>query len=98
MDKDEFTPQYRKLMERLTNEPAPEVKPILEINAEHPLIERLVALDTRKELSGGDLATVQEIEDLSHVLFYEAMLAEGEHFEVPQDFAERLNRLLAKSS
>jgi len=98
VDKDEFTPQYRKLMERLTNEPAPEVKPILEINAEHPLIERLVALDTRKELSGGDLATVQEIEDLSHVLFYEAMLAEGEHFEVPQDFAERLNRLLAKSS
>jgi len=96
VDKDEPTPAYRRLMERLTNEPIPEAKPILEINAGHVLVERLVALDTRKELSGGDLAVVQELEDLAYVLFYEAMLAEGEHFEVPQDFAERLNRLLAK--
>jgi len=96
VDKDEPTPAYRRLMERLTNEPIPEAKPILEINAGHALVERLVALDTRKELSGGDLAVIQELEDLAYVLFYEAMLAEGEHFEVPQDFAERLNRLLAK--
>jgi len=97
VDKDEPTPAYRRLMERLTNEPAPDVKPILEINAGHALVERLVALDTRKELSGGDLAVVQELEDLAYVLFYEAILAEGEHFEVPHDFTERLNRLLAKS-
>lgn len=98
VDKDELTPAYRRLMERLTNESAPETKPILEINAEHPLIERLIALSTRKELSGGDISVVQELEDLSYVLFYEAMLAEGEHFEVPQDFAERLNRLLAEAN
>jgi len=85
-------------MERPTNEPAPESKPILEINAEHALVERLVALDTRKELSGGDIVTVQELEDIVYVLFYEALLAEGEHFEVPQDFSERLNRLLAKAN
>jgi molecular chaperone HtpG len=97
VDKDEPTPAYRRLMEKLTNEPAPEVKPILEINAGHALVERLVALDTRKELSGGDLAVVQELEDLAYVLFYEAILAEGEHFEVPHDFTERLNRLLAKA-
>ncbi len=96
VDKDDPTPAYRKLMERLTNEPVPESKPILEINAGHPLIERLIALDTRKTLSGGDLAATQELDDLANVLFYEAMLAEGEHFEVPQDFSERLNRLLAK--
>ena len=98
VDKDELTPAYRRLMERLTNESAPETKPILEINAEHPLIERLIALSTRKELSGGDISVVQELEDLSYVLFYEAILAEGEHFEVPQDFAERLNRLLAEAN
>lgn len=83
-------------MERLTNEPVPESKPILEINAGHPLVARLVALDTRKALSAGDVSVTQELEDLALVLFYEAMLAEGEHFEVPQDFSERLNRLLAK--
>lgn len=98
VDKDEPTPAFRRLMERLGEEPVPESKPILEINASHPLVEKLLALDTRKELSGGDLTVVQEIEDLAHVLFYEAMLAEGEHFEVPQDFAERLNRLLEKLS
>ncbi len=96
VDKDEPTPAYRKLMERLTNDPIPESKPILEINAGHPLVERLVALDTRKTLSAGDVAITQELEDLANVLFYEAMLAEGERFEVPQDFSERLNRLLAK--
>jgi molecular chaperone HtpG len=85
-------------MERLTNEPMPESKPILEINAAHPLVERLVTLDTRKELSGGDIDVVQELEDLAYMLFYEAMMAEGEHFEVPHDFGERLNRLLAKAS
>jgi molecular chaperone HtpG len=85
-------------MERLTNEPMPESKPILEINAGHPLVERLVTLDTRKELSGGDIDVVQELEDLAYMLFYEAMMAEGEHFEVPNDFGDRLNRLLAKVS
>jgi HSP90 family molecular chaperone len=49
-------------------------------------------------LSGGDIVTVQELEDIVYVLFYEALLAEGEHFEVPQDFSERLNRLLAKAN
>ncbi len=97
-DKDEPTPAFRKLMERLTNEPMPESKPILEINAGHPLVERLVTLDTRKELSGGDIDVVQELEDLAYMLFYEAMMAEGEHFEVPNDFGDRLNRLLAKVS
>lgn len=98
VDKDDPTPAFRRLMERLGEEPLPPSKPILEINAAHPLVEKLVSLDTRRELSGGDLAVVQQIEDLACVLFYEAMLAEGEHFEVPQDFAERLNRLLAKAS
>jgi len=96
VDKDDPTPAYRKLMERLSNEPIPESKPILEINAGHPLVERLVALDARKAQSAGDARAAQELEDLANVLFYEAMLAEGEHFEVPQDFSERLNRLLAR--
>jgi len=97
VDKDDPTPAYRKLMERLTNEPVPVSKPILEINAGHPLIARLVALDSRKTLSAGDIAVTQELEDLAFMLFYEAMLAEGEHFEVPQDFSERLNRLLSNA-
>lgn len=41
---------------------------------------------------------MQELEDLAYMLFYEAMMAEGEHFEVPNDFGDRLNRLLAKVS
>ncbi len=96
VDKDDPTPAFRRLMERLGNEPVPESKPILEINPAHAMVEKLVTLDTRKELSGGDPSVVQEIEDLAHVLLYEAMLTEQEHFELPQDFAERLNRLLAK--
>ena len=44
-----------------------------------------------------DTEVVQELEDLAFVLYYEALLAEGEHFEVPHDFSERLNRLLSKA-
>ncbi|MCX7775913.1 MAG: molecular chaperone HtpG [Spirochaetaceae bacterium] len=97
IEKDEPTPQYRRLMERLTDEPLPPSKPILEINPSHHLIEKLVTLDTRRELTNGAIEVVQQLEDLSLIILYEAMLAEGDHFEVPADFTERLNRLLSRA-
>jgi molecular chaperone HtpG len=61
----------------------PDMKPILEINPEHPLIERL------KADPGG-----ARFDELASVIFDQALLAEGGQLEDPATFVRRLNDLL----
>ncbi len=56
-------------------------KPILEINPHHPLVRRL------KTEQGN-------FEDWSHIIFDQALLAEGGQLEDPVAFVKRLNELL----
>lgn len=56
-------------------------KPILEINPHHPMVQRL---KTEEE----------NFEDWSHILFDQALLAEGGQLEDPAAFVKRLNDLL----
>jgi len=63
----------------------PDMKPILEINPEHPLVEKLIKA-RKKEL----------IEDLSSILFDQALLAEGALPEDPAGFVRKVNALLIK--
>ena len=58
----------------------PEVKPILEINAEHPLVKKLV-----------DSA---HFDDLAHIIFDQALLAEGGLPADPAAYVKRVNALL----
>ena len=67
---------------------APESKPILEINPNHPLVTRLKYEDA----SGGRFA------DWSHILFDQAMLAEGGSLSDPAAFVKRLNEMLLASA
>jgi molecular chaperone HtpG len=60
---------------------APEVKPVLEVNAGHALV---------KKLEGSD-----HFEDLAHILFDQALLAEGGLPEDPAAYVRRVNALLA---
>ncbi len=62
---------------------APEVKPILEINPHHPLVQGLK--------SEADAA---RFSDWSYILFDQAMLAEGGQLEDPASFVKRLNELM----
>jgi molecular chaperone HtpG len=59
----------------------PEVKPVLEVNAEHPLV---------KKLDGSE-----HFDDLAHILFDQALLAEGGLPDNPADYVRRVNALLA---
>jgi molecular chaperone HtpG len=59
--------------------------PILELNPKHPLVERL--RDTNDEAAFADLA---------HVLFDQAMLAEGGELDDPAIFVRRVNRLIVE--
>src|SRR5262249_40404024 len=60
---------------------APDVKPVLEVNAEHPLVKKL-------ERS-------PNFNDLAHILFDQALLAEGGLPEDPAAYVKRVNALLA---
>ena len=60
---------------------APVSQPTLEVNAEHALVKRLE----------GEAA---HFEDLAHILFDQAVLAEGGHLEDPAAYVRRVNALL----
>jgi len=59
---------------------APETKPVLEVNPEHPLVKRL----------DGSV----HFHDLAHILFDQALLAEGGLPEDPAAYVKRVNALL----
>lgn len=59
---------------------APETKPVLEVNADHPLV---------KKLDGS-----VHFHDLAHILFDQALLAEGGLPEDPAAYVKRVNALL----
>ena len=62
---------------------APMPKPILELNLEHPLIQRL-----EKEQDE------EQFKELAYLVFDQALLAEGGQLEDPAGFVHRLNRLI----
>ncbi len=60
-------------------------KPILEINPQHPMVQKLKA-------------EVDNFQDWCHLLFDQALLAEGGQLEDPVAFVKRLNELLLSKS
>jgi molecular chaperone HtpG len=60
---------------------APDVKPVLEINAGHALVKKLESTD--------------RFDDLAHILFDQALLAEGGLPDDPAAYVKRVNALLA---
>lgn len=63
---------------------APESKPILEINPGHKLVKRLEAETEDAKFS-----------DLAHLVFDQALLAEGGQLNDPASFVKRMNNLIA---
>ena len=58
-------------------------KPILEINPQHPIVQRL-----------SDETDEQRFSDWSHILFDQALLAEGGQLDDPASFVKRLNDVM----
>jgi molecular chaperone HtpG len=82
VDDNDMGLQMRKIMEASGQE-VPEVKPIFELNPEHPLVVKL-DLEQDEERFG----------DIAEILFAQATLAEGAQIEDPAEFSARLNKLL----
>ena len=81
---DEHAPSRH--LERLLREagqPVPASKPILEVNPDHPIVQRL-ARETQHD----------RVNEWSQILFDQALLAEGGELDAPAEFVKRLNRLM----
>jgi molecular chaperone HtpG len=68
----------------------PEAKPILEINPTHALVLRLKDEATGVDATGGE----SRFDDWAHLLFDQALLAEGGTLDDPAGFVRRLNQLM----
>lgn len=68
-------------MLKAAGQAAPESKPILEVNPDHPLLQKLKYEEA-------------QFNDWSHILFDQALLAEGGTLSDPSSFVKRLNEML----
>ena len=74
--------QMRRLLEA-AGQPVPDSKPVLEINPQHPLVQRL-------HQGGNDAHT----EDLVSVIYEQARLAGGDSLQDAAGYVRRINKLL----
>lgn len=83
---DENDPSYQMIqMMKAMGQAGPDLKPILEVNGDHPIVVRLK--DTSDEAV---------IADISEVLFTQALMIAGMEVKEPAEFVKHLNNLLSK--
>ena len=83
---DENDPSYQMVqMMKAMGQPGPDLKPILEVNGDHPLVARLK-----------DTSDDAEIADVSEVLLTQALMIAGMEIKEPAEFVKHLNNLLSK--
>jgi molecular chaperone HtpG len=70
-------------MLKAAGQKVPSSKPILEINPQHPIVQRLTGESDE-----------QRFADWSHILFDQALLAEGGQLDDPAGFVKRLNEVM----
>ena len=85
VDENDPSLQMERMMRAMGQQLRGEVKPILEINAEHPILQRLKDTDDEAFIA-----------DTAFVLLDQALLLEGSTLKDTADFVKRLNKLLAR--
>ncbi len=76
--------QMAQMLKAMGQTTMPDIKPILEVNGEHPIVAGLKNVDDEEQIA-----------DTATVLLEQALLVEGVKLNDPADFVKRLNRLLA---
>ena len=86
VNEDEMGMQMRRILES-AGQKVPGSKRIFEIHPEHPLLAKL-----------NDEPDEDRFNDLTMVIYDQAMLAEGSQLEEPASYVKRLNKLLLELS
>ncbi|MCR4578854.1 MAG: molecular chaperone HtpG [Treponema sp.] len=83
---DENDPSYQMIqMMRAMGQSGPDLKPILEVNGDHPILARIKDSDDEALIA-----------DVSEVLFTQALMIAGMEIKEPAEFVKHLNNLLSK--
>lgn len=85
-DENDPTAQMQQMLKAMGQTEMPEIKPILEINPDHAIVKQLQ-----------DSSDKSLLEDVSHLLLDQAILAEGAPLKDPHAFAKRLNRVMEQA-
>jgi molecular chaperone HtpG len=80
----DIDPAFQRLL-KAAGQPLPNIKPILEINPQHPIIRKIQNEQDEKRFT-----------DWAYILFDQSVLGLGEQLENPTRFVHRLNDLLAQ--
>lgn len=89
-DDNGMSSQMEKLMKSMGQD-VPVSKRILEINAQHPILQNL---NSRYEKDPKDT----ELEEWVHLIYEQALIAEGQMVPDPLAYSQRINKILAKVS
>jgi molecular chaperone HtpG len=84
-DENDPTIQMAQMLKAMGQTDMPDIKPILEVNGDHPIVAGLKGIEDEGEIA-----------DVSGVLLDQALLVEGIKLKDPSDFVKKLNRLLSK--
>jgi len=84
-DENDPSMQMAQMLKAMGQTSMPDIKPILEVNGEHPIVAGLKNIDDEERIA-----------DTAAVLLEQALLVEGIKLNDPADFVKRLNRLLAR--
>ncbi len=84
--KDDPSQRVQRLFKAFGHANMPDVKPILEINPDHPIIQKLSKIE--------DMTV---FEDTSRLLLEQALIVEGLKLPDPAGFSQRLSKFLEKS-
>ena len=82
-DENDPTMQMAQMLKAMGQTEMPEIKPILEVNGEHPIVLKLKETEDEARIA-----------DIAGVLLDQALLVEGVKLKDPAGFVKRLNRLL----
>ena len=83
-DENDPTMQMAQMMKAMGQTEMPDIKPILEVNGDHPIVAGLKTVEDESRIA-----------DVAGVLLDQALLVEGIKLKDPADFVKRLNRLLS---
>lgn len=85
VDENDPSIQMERMMKAMGQNNLPEIKPILEVNGDHPILGKI------RDSSDEDF-----IEKVSVVLLDQALLVSGAELKNPVEFVKKLNELLSK--
>ncbi len=85
VDENDPTVQMQQMLKAMGQTEMPEFTPILEINPDHAILQRIAEIDD-----------ADMVADVSNILLDQALLAEGVMIKKPVEFTQRLSDLLSK--